>query len=188
MRCRGPGKVSEQARHPQGDGAAGGRGSPIELRNRRQVACPVRTLRPVRLAASTTSPATSARTAANPPIAGTSQSGCPPGSGGCTGTGTWAGVPLGMEDRSRASSRRTVASAVVCSCEARSPRRNNSWASVGFCCWRRPRRLRSGRGDRRGRRPSCGPGSWPSARPKDEYVCAFRHGYLRSINCWLAGG
>jgi hypothetical protein len=102
-------------------GLPGGRGSPIGRRGDRRgyAACPARTLRLARLAAITASPATSARAAASTPSDATSQPGCPLGSPVRTGAGTWAGVPLGMEKRSRASCRRRAASAAVCCREVR---------------------------------------------------------------------
>jgi hypothetical protein len=80
-----------------------------------QAACPTRALRPARLAASTASPPASARTAARTPSEARSHPGCPLDLVGA-GAGSWAGVPLGMEKRSRAGCRRRAASEVVCSC------------------------------------------------------------------------
>jgi hypothetical protein len=47
----------------------------------------------------------------------------------------WAGVPPGMEKRSRASTRWRVASAAACSCDAAWRWRQDSptWRSVGGC-------------------------------------------------------
>ncbi|MFL6188053.1 MAG: hypothetical protein ACJ745_25280, partial [Actinomycetes bacterium] len=64
-----------------------------------------------RLATSTASPAMRAMAAARTPSEATSQPDCPLDSAG-GGAGIWAGVPLGMEERSR-SSCRTAASMVV---------------------------------------------------------------------------
>jgi hypothetical protein len=65
-------------------GLPGGRGSPIERRDRDagQAACRIRALRPARLAASTASTPASAKPTTNPPRDARSQPGCPLGSGG----------------------------------------------------------------------------------------------------------
>jgi hypothetical protein len=76
-------------------------------------AWPARTRRLARLAAITANPPDTARAAASTASNGTSQLGCPLGSGACVGAGIWAGVPLGMEKRSRASCRRRAASAAA---------------------------------------------------------------------------
>ena len=97
-----------------------------------QAAGPARTRRLARLAARTASPATSARAAASTPSDVTSQPGCPLDPSG-TGSGAWADVPLGMENRSRASCRWRAASAVVCCCEVTGRLRQFSptWPWVG---------------------------------------------------------
>jgi CubicO group peptidase (beta-lactamase class C family) len=73
------------------EGLPGGRGSPIERRDRDcgQAGCSTRALRPARLAASTASPPASARTAASTPSDATTQPDGPPGSTGCAGTSVW---------------------------------------------------------------------------------------------------
>jgi hypothetical protein len=141
-------------------GLPGGRGSPIERRDRDggQAACPTRALRPARLAASTASPPASIKPAAKPPREARSQLGCALGSGGAGAVG-WSGVPLGMEKRSRASTRRRAASAVACSGAATWPWRRGSpaWRSVAS----RRATYRLGRGWLgRGRRRSARRGSW----------------------------
>src|SRR5215218_6387455 len=81
-------------------GLPGGRGSPIERRDRGQAACPTRALRPARRAASTANPPASTRAAARTPSEGRSQPGCPLGAAGGTGalvgwrqaSPTWASV------------------------------------------------------------------------------------------------
>jgi len=96
-------------------GLPGGRGSPIgQCVGPLGQAWPARTRRLVRLATITANPPDTARTAASTASDATSQPGSPMGSSACGGAGTWAGVPLGMEKRSRASCRWRAASAAVC--------------------------------------------------------------------------
>src|SRR5215213_4046197 len=127
------GRVGDQLVAGKVMGLPGGRGSPIERPDRDpgQAACWIRALRPARLVASTASPPASARPAAKPPREARSQLGCPLGSGGAGAVG-WAGVWLGMEKRSRASTRWRAASAAVCSGDATWPWRQGSptWRSV----------------------------------------------------------
>jgi hypothetical protein len=91
------GKVCQHPVACKAMGLPGGRGSPIERRDRGQAACPTRALRPARLAASTANPPASTRAAASTPSQGMSQLGCPSGSAGRTATDSrrWRAWPTG---------------------------------------------------------------------------------------------
>jgi hypothetical protein len=94
------GRVGDQLVAGKVMGLPGGRGSPIERRDRGQAACPTPALRLARLATSTANPPASTRAAASTPSEGMSQLGCPLGSAGGTGalvgwrqaSPTWASV------------------------------------------------------------------------------------------------
>ena len=135
------GRAAPGHAHPLGPGRGAGRMGlarrarpcPPTVTGTGQAVCSARRRRLARAGDRTATTATRARTAARTPSARASHLACQEGSVGRTGLTTGAGAPLGMEDHSSASIRRTVALPPPCrwAVAGRSRQYSPTWSLLG---------------------------------------------------------